>query len=82
MSDMKSMRAIVVGASRGFGRGIVEALGRAGAEVHAVSRSDASDLVRADPVVAIAKGKGRPDPDERRPNGAKVIANNARGERS
>ncbi len=37
MSDMKSTRAVVVGASRGFGRGIAEALDRAGANVHAVS---------------------------------------------
>ena len=47
MSDMKSTRAVVVGASRGFGRGVAEALVRAGAEVHALSRSDSSELVRA-----------------------------------
>jgi NAD(P)-dependent dehydrogenase (short-subunit alcohol dehydrogenase family) len=47
MSDTKSTRAVVVGASLGFGRGIAEALVRAGAEVHALSRGDASELVRA-----------------------------------
>jgi NAD(P)-dependent dehydrogenase (short-subunit alcohol dehydrogenase family) len=47
MSDMKGTRAVVVGASRGFGRGIAEALVRAGAEVHALSRGDSSELVRA-----------------------------------
>jgi NAD(P)-dependent dehydrogenase (short-subunit alcohol dehydrogenase family) len=47
MTDMKGIRAVVVGASRGFGRGIAEALVRAGAEVHALSRGDASELVRA-----------------------------------
>ena len=47
MSDMKGSRVVVVGASRGFGRAIAEALVRAGAEVHALSRSDSSELVRA-----------------------------------
>src|ERR1019366_1100704 len=47
MSDMKGTRVVVVGASRGFGRAIAEALVRAGAEVHALSRSDSSELVRA-----------------------------------
>jgi NAD(P)-dependent dehydrogenase (short-subunit alcohol dehydrogenase family) len=47
MSDVKGTRAIVVGASRGFGRGIAEALVEAGAEVYAISRSDASELARS-----------------------------------
>src|SRR5882724_4281178 len=47
MNDAKGRRAIVVGASRGFGRGIAEALVEAGADVYALSRSDSSDLVRA-----------------------------------
>jgi|SRR5271170_8093344 len=47
MSQLAGTRAIVVGASRGFGRGIAEALIEAGADVHALSRSDSSDLVRA-----------------------------------
>jgi NAD(P)-dependent dehydrogenase (short-subunit alcohol dehydrogenase family) len=40
-------RAVVVGASRGFGRGIAEALAEAGAEVHALSRTGASVPVGA-----------------------------------
>jgi NAD(P)-dependent dehydrogenase (short-subunit alcohol dehydrogenase family) len=47
MSALVNRRAVVVGASRGFGRGIAEALVEAGAEVHALSRTEASDLVRA-----------------------------------
>jgi NAD(P)-dependent dehydrogenase (short-subunit alcohol dehydrogenase family) len=39
-------RAVVVGASRGFGRGIAEALAEAGTEVHALSRSRTSDFAR------------------------------------
>ena len=37
----------MVGASRGFGRGIAQALVEAGADVHALSRSDASEVVAA-----------------------------------
>ncbi len=47
MSELEGTKAVVVGASRGFGRGIVEALVEAGAEVHALSRGDASEVVRA-----------------------------------
>lgn len=47
MSDLSARTALVVGASRGFGRGIAEALAAAGAEVHALARSDLSELVRA-----------------------------------
>ncbi len=47
MSDPRGSRAVVVGASRGLGRGIAEALVDAGADVHAISRGDASALVRA-----------------------------------
>ncbi len=47
MNEVKGRRAVVVGASRGFGRGIAEALVEAGAEVYALSRSDSSGLVRA-----------------------------------
>lgn len=47
MNDLKGTIAVVVGASRGFGRGIAEALVREGADVHALSRSDSSELVRA-----------------------------------
>src|SRR5260221_12302063 len=47
MSDVKGMKAVGVGASRGFGRGIAEALLKAGADVYALSRSDSSALVRA-----------------------------------
>ena len=47
MSNIAGQRAVVVGASRGFGRGIAEALVDAGAEVHAVARGDASELVHA-----------------------------------
>jgi len=47
MNEVKGRRAVVVGASRGFGRGIAEALVEAGAEVYALSRSDSSDLVRS-----------------------------------
>ena len=47
MSEARSTRAVVVGASRGFGRGIAEALVEAGADVYALSRTDSSDLVRA-----------------------------------
>jgi len=38
MSELEGTKAVVVGASRGFGRGIVEALVEAGAEVRALSR--------------------------------------------
>src|SRR5258706_4104373 len=47
MSELEGTKAVVVGASRGFGRGIVEALVEAGAEVHALSRGNASEVVRA-----------------------------------
>jgi NAD(P)-dependent dehydrogenase (short-subunit alcohol dehydrogenase family) len=47
MSELEGTRAVVVGASRGFGRGIVEALVEAGAEVYALSRGDSSEVVRA-----------------------------------
>jgi NAD(P)-dependent dehydrogenase (short-subunit alcohol dehydrogenase family) len=45
MNELGGTRAVVVGASRGLGRGIVEALVEAGAEVHALSRGDAADLI-------------------------------------
>jgi NAD(P)-dependent dehydrogenase (short-subunit alcohol dehydrogenase family) len=47
MSQLAGTRAVVVGASRGFGRGIAEVLVEAGADVHGISRSDSSELVRA-----------------------------------
>lgn len=47
MSDLTGAKAVVVGASRGFGRGIAEALVEAGADVYALSRGDPSELVRA-----------------------------------
>jgi NAD(P)-dependent dehydrogenase (short-subunit alcohol dehydrogenase family) len=47
MGELRGRRAVVVGASRGFGRGIAEALIEAGAEVYGLSRTDASDLVHA-----------------------------------
>jgi NAD(P)-dependent dehydrogenase (short-subunit alcohol dehydrogenase family) len=47
MSDVMGKRALVIGASRGFGRGIAEVLVEAGADVYALSRGDASELVRA-----------------------------------
>ncbi len=47
MSKLKGTKAVVVGASRGFGRGIVEALVDAGADVYALSRGDSTEVVRA-----------------------------------
>ncbi len=47
MSELEGTKVIVVGASRGFGRGIVEALVEARAEVHALARGDSSEVVRA-----------------------------------
>src|SRR5579862_5222107 len=47
MSELAGTKAVVVGASRGFGRGIVEALVETGAEVYALSRGDSSEVVRA-----------------------------------
>jgi NAD(P)-dependent dehydrogenase (short-subunit alcohol dehydrogenase family) len=55
-----SETAIVVGASRGMGRGIATALAEAGAEVIAVSRTDGTDA--ADPTVA-ARLLDRHEPD-------------------
>ena len=50
-NSLKGQKAIVVGASRGFGRGIAEAFGRAGAEVLAVGRDGAAlaELARGHP---------------------------------
>src|SRR5258706_13435175 len=47
MSELEGTKAVVVGASRGFGRGIVEALVGTRAEVHALSRGAASEVVGA-----------------------------------
>src|SRR5690349_17877670 len=47
MSELEGAKVLVVGASRGFGRGIVEALVETWAEVHALSRGDSSEVVRA-----------------------------------
>ena len=43
MKDLSNKSAIVVGASRGLGQGIANALGEAGAEVVAVSRTQATN---------------------------------------
>ena len=42
LSELEGTQVVVVGASRGFGRGIVETLVETGAEVHALSRGDSS----------------------------------------
>lgn len=47
MSELNDTKAVVVGASRGFGRGIAEALVESGVDIYALSRSDPSELVRA-----------------------------------
>src|SRR5262249_14429670 len=45
MSHLKGKKVIVIGGSRGFGRGIVQALAAEGATVHALART-AADLDR------------------------------------
>jgi NAD(P)-dependent dehydrogenase (short-subunit alcohol dehydrogenase family) len=47
MSTRVDRAALVVGASRGFGRGIAEALAEAGADVYALSRTGAPSAVGA-----------------------------------
>ena len=47
MSNLEGTKALVVGASRGFGRGIAVSLLEAGADVYALSRGDPAELVRA-----------------------------------
>jgi 3-oxoacyl-[acyl-carrier protein] reductase len=60
MEDEMNETAIVVGASRGMGRGIATALAEAGANVLAVSRTEGIDA--ADPTVA-ARLFDKHDPD-------------------
>jgi NAD(P)-dependent dehydrogenase (short-subunit alcohol dehydrogenase family) len=64
MNALDNRRAVVVGASRGFGRGIAEALAEAGAEVHALSRTGGSDLVRGR-IHAIAADATNPELPQR-----------------
>jgi NAD(P)-dependent dehydrogenase (short-subunit alcohol dehydrogenase family) len=53
MIDLAGKRALVVGASRGFGKGVDEALAEAGADVHTLSRTAGSIRGDAmDPVLA------------------------------
>jgi 3-oxoacyl-[acyl-carrier protein] reductase len=60
MEDGMNETAIVVGASRGMGRGVAAALAEAGANVLAISRSEGIDA--ADPTVA-ARLLDKHDPD-------------------
>jgi NAD(P)-dependent dehydrogenase (short-subunit alcohol dehydrogenase family) len=49
METLQGKRALVVGGSRGFGRGVVEELLAAGADVHVIARGEAAlDRLRAD----------------------------------
>jgi len=56
MSDLAGKKAVVVGASRGLGRGVAEAISAAGASVVALARDRAGleDLARADPLIEVA----------------------------
>jgi NAD(P)-dependent dehydrogenase (short-subunit alcohol dehydrogenase family) len=59
MSDLTGTTAVVTGSSRGFGRGIAEALAAAGAQVVGVSRTEGADAT--DPaVVSEVMHKHRP----------------------
>lgn len=56
MPDLAGKKGVVVGASRGLGRGVAEAISAAGASVVALARDRAGleDLARADPSIEVA----------------------------
>lgn len=61
MSTLESKSAIVVGASRGLGRGVAQSLSAAGASVLAVARGKAEldELAAADPSIAVLAADAR-----------------------
>jgi NAD(P)-dependent dehydrogenase (short-subunit alcohol dehydrogenase family) len=62
MNELTDKKALVVGASRGLGRGIAEAFRAAGASVVAVARDGArlAELTRSGPDIGSGGRRGAP----------------------
>jgi len=75
MPDLAGRKAVVVGASRGLGRGVAEAMSAAGASVVAIARDRAGleDLARAAPSIEHRRSRTRPIRSSRAPSSTRTI---------